>query len=755
MRSARRCFVALLAIAGAGLPSTGGSGARAGEGDHGSVRKVRLGIADLASPAPADFRAPEGKSRWDLTALRGKASIVLSLAEGPGGAVLVDETSGLGRDEDRDVRHHLYRDPNEGDSARRWIFPERFPDLMRPGARATLDLIDEDAGGAERLRIDLETVGIGWVHLPSGPREVVLQRALVSSDGGRGVGAATLVHRFVDPRDGVVAQIGGPAGPSGQGRASITDARFVEQVLAGAATLRIYVDELDTPAFSGISYGWDKGPGTPISSLTPQAYPTMGDLIAADSWDFSANTSGVGEDASTGVPVTPAETCNANQCGYNPGGAHPNRVMSREDITATGGALTKINAVTEREVRAIDVTVWLRGGAQFEGSNAAPPNGENRFCYVNDDGVARTPVPIWRFSNQDAIGFYMQPGDPAWVGGPFNCEQSIFNTVCGVNGVIPKLWVKGCAGSSGTHTGTQSGQVLKGGVVTLPSGHTFNSLLVKTLADFCVYAASGCSSLFKVDEVRTFVYLWQVPVIGTVARLTSVQNPADGTSIITVAGTDLIFGLFPPLSITATGTTDTTMSLSWDPGRDTHRISGYKVYWGTSSGSGGPYPFDSARNPGQVAIAGTSATISGLTPGTAYFATVTSLSDFRDPSTGVTTRYESLLYPTQVSGDPAFVYPIEVRATTTGGSCVPTAEVTGLTVGQVTGGIQICWSPVTDACLAGYEVLGAASPAAAANFSVLADTGPETCWTGDPASGFFLVAARGTGGTGPWGAYGR
>src|SRR5438876_12369786 len=101
MRSARRCFVALLAIAGAGLPSTGGSGARAGEGDHGSVRKVRLGIADLASPAPADFRAPEGKSRWDLTALRGKASIVLSLAEGPGGAVLVDETSGLGRDEDR------------------------------------------------------------------------------------------------------------------------------------------------------------------------------------------------------------------------------------------------------------------------------------------------------------------------------------------------------------------------------------------------------------------------------------------------------------------------------------------------------------------------------------------------------------------------------------------------------------------------------------------------------------------------------
>jgi len=52
-------------------------------------------------------------------------------------------------------------------------------------------------------------------------------------------------------------------------------------------------------------------------------------------------------------------------------------------------------------------------------------------------------------------------------------------------------------------------------------------------------------------------------------------------------------------------------------------------------------------------------------------------------------------------------------------------------------------------------VLGATSPQAAANFSAIAETGLETCWTGDPSTGFFLVAARGTGGTGPWGAYGR
>ncbi len=758
MQSKPGRFMAFLAIAGAPILLAHGPVARAGEAVRQPARRLRLEIVDLSGPLPDDLESPEGKTRWDLTALRGREAVVRALYDGPEGVVLADEPAapapagvpgGPGRD------HHLYMDPAGGDAARRWVFPDRFPDLMRPGARAAFDLVEEDAEGARRRHIEVETVGIGWAHLPSGPREVVLQRALLSGDGGRGPAQETLVHRFVDPRAGVVAEVAGPAASSGRGRVAISAASFVEQVLAGAATLKIYVDQLDTPVFSGVSYGWDKDPNTPISTLTPQGYATMGDLIAANTWDFSGDTSGGAEDASTGVPVTAAETCNASQCGYNPGGAFPNRIMSREDITTTGGVLDKTNAVTEREARATDVTVWLRGGAQNEGASGSFGTGESRFCYASDDGVVRTPVPIWRFPDQDALGWSMQPGDPAWASGAFNCEQNIFNTVCGAGGIIPKIWSKGCVGTMGTHTGTQSGQVLKGGVVTLPSGHTFNALLVKTVADFCVYAASGCSSLFKVDEVRTFVYLWQVPVIGTVARLTSAQNVPDGTSFTTVAGTDFIFGLFPPLGISVTGATDTTVSLTWDPGRDTHRIGGYKVYWGTASGSGGPYAFDSARNPGQIAFAGTTATISGLSPGTTYYATVTSLSAYTDPSTHVTTTYESLLYPTQVSGDPAFVYPVEVQATTTGGTCIPASEVTGLTVGQVTGGIQICWNPVSDPCLVGYEILGAASPTAAVNFSALADIGPTTCWTGDPVSGYFLVAARGTGGTGPWGAYGR
>src|SRR6185295_7850280 len=157
------------------------------------------------------------------------------------------------------------------------------------------------------------------------------------------------------------------------------------------------------------------------------------------------------------------------------------------------GTLVKTNSVTEREQRPSDVTVWLRAGAQNEGVAGSLGSGESRFCYAADEPtVTRSP-------HQDPLGWFMQPGDPAWVGGPFNCEQNLFNSVCGGSGTFSRIYTKACAGSVGTHTGTLSGQSLKGGVVTLPSGHTFNSLLVRTVADVCVYLTSGCASIFKVD----------------------------------------------------------------------------------------------------------------------------------------------------------------------------------------------------------------------------------------------------------------
>ena len=127
------------------------------------------------------------------------------------------------------------------------------------------------------------------------------------------------------------------------------------------------------------------------------------------------------------------------------------------------------------------------------------------------------------------------------------------------------------------------------------------------------------------------------------------------------------------------------IDVSWNPGNDTHRIDGHKIYWDTDSGASTDYAFNSVDNAGQVTFNGTMATISGLTPGTDYFVTVTSLSTYSHVSNGPT-EYESLLYPTQVSGDPSFVYPVEVQAQTTGGACTPTVEISGVNVDKAAGG---------------------------------------------------------------------
>jgi hypothetical protein len=125
------------------------------------------------------------------------------------------------------------------------------------------------------------------------------------------------------------------------------------------------------------------------------------------------------------------------------------------------------------------------------------------------------------------------------------------------------------------------------------------------------------------------------------------------------------------------------------------------------------------------------------------------------------TTYESLLYPTQVSGDPSFVYPIEVAAST---GCPATTEVTGLMLshGVSPGEIQFCWNPVTDACLTGYQVLGSTSPGSDAGFSPVGSVGLTGCLTGSPfdplpvgSVAYFLVIATGSAGNGPWGHYGH
>ena len=725
-------------------------------------RTVRLFRVDPPS-APADLARPEGRTRWDLTAARSKDTYTRTL-QVEGLQIVVTESPAIGAAKGS---QRVLSDAAGGEAALEWAFPERDPPKLRMGTARNLVLEEREANTRSHLAVHTEIVGIGWVHLPSQPYEVVLQRSLIQRDGK----PAETAYRWINKELGVVAEVhAGAPGPAAAPRGAVLDA-----VIEGADTLRITVSQLWSPPFSDVGYGWDRTPKTcsvttstmctknadcpsgefcsfPIASLTSPSYATIGDLLAPSTWDFSINTSG-NEFSGTTVNMSSAETCNSTQCGYTGAGY----VLERTDLNWYNPSITvKTNDVIELENRPTDTTIWVRGGSQKEGVSGSLGQGESRFCYITFGGVTRTPVPLYRFSHQDAPGqeYYMVAGD-SWSSGVFNCEQNIFNQLCGASQFLDKLYSKNCT-SGGGHTGTQSTAVVKGGVITTPSGHTFNALVLRVAADFCVYTGSSC--LFAVDQVRTFNYLWQVPYIGTVVRLQSEQNAANGTTFSRVSETDIRFGLFPPRSIQVTGQTQTSVSLSWDPGLDTHRISGYKIYWDTDSGGASSYAFNSVSNPGQVSMVGTTATISGLTPGTTYYFTVTSLSDWTDPSTLVTTSYESLLYPTQVSGDPSFVYPVELQATTSAATCIPTAEVTGVTVSLtgVPGEIQICWNPVTDACLTGYRVLASATVNTDAGFAPAATvSSAQTCWTGSPAESFFLVVANGTGGTGPWAHYGH
>src|SRR3989442_14682578 len=88
MQSRVRRFMAVLAIAGAPILPVLGPASRAAEVDRQPARRLRLGIVDLSGPIPDDLESPEGKTRWDLTTLRGTETIVRSLYDGPEGAIL-------------------------------------------------------------------------------------------------------------------------------------------------------------------------------------------------------------------------------------------------------------------------------------------------------------------------------------------------------------------------------------------------------------------------------------------------------------------------------------------------------------------------------------------------------------------------------------------------------------------------------------------------------------------------------------------
>jgi hypothetical protein len=705
----------------------------------------------VSAALPADLTSPEGKTRWQLESIASGALTTETISRNEQGFVVSRSQVSI-----------------SGPDAERWLLPERDPAQMKMGFRVVFQLNETRDGLVDRLTADVATVGIGWLLLPGDPHEVVLQRVLVSRQraGERAMRPEALVHRWVSPTDGVIATISGPASADGRGRLAVDSIAIVEKVVTSAATTRIYADQLYRGTFTDLKYGWDKGVGTPVSSMVPNpGISNMCQLVALDTWDFSGVTSG-NQTATTETPITAAETCNASGCGYAgypPGGGLQPAILERFDrnLTAT---IRKDNQIIQRENRAGDVTFWLRAGSQNEGVAGGFGSGETRFCFTDEAGKPRNEVPVWQMPHNDAGGWYTQAGD-TWTSVPATaCQQSFYNCQCGsCGGLFQTLYAKSCSSSGQSFAGVIANKAIKGGVVKLPSGHTFNALVLRNTTEFCTYIDSGCAALGS--TVRTVVYIFEAPYVGALALLRGPQRSdftaaeisagaeTPCTNFTTLDYTDISYGLLPPVSITAGLTTDTTVALSWNPGNDTHRINGYKIYWDTDPGASTAYAFNSVTNAGQVSIVGTTATISGLTPGTPYYFTVTSLSNFQDPSTLVTKQFESIRYPTTASGDPNFSYPVEVTASTTGGTCIPTQEITGLTVDKSAPNVHVCWSPTADACALGYDVLASDDATSDSGWSVVGQVGLTTCWDGNPSQKFLLVRARGTGGNGPWGHY--
>jgi hypothetical protein len=726
-----------------------------------TLREVRIRSISVSEALPTDLASPEGKTRWQLESIVPRAAATVSIARDDQG--LVQETRRSG--EAAASRTLIW-----GADAERWLMPDHDAAQMKMGARVVLEFHETKDGLVDRLIAEVSTVGIGWLHLPGDPQEVVLQRVLVLRQhaGERAMRPELLVHRWVSPREGVVATISGPASADGRSRLAVDSIDFVEQILSGAATMKLYADQIYRGNYVDIKYGYDKR-GSAVNPLPvrqlltpdPGSDINICDLVNLNAWNFSGVTSGQ-ETATTETPSNAAETCNSTRCGYAgypPGGSMGPAILERLDRNLTG-TVRKDNQVVQREDRATDVTLWLRAGTQNEGVSGGLGSGETHFCFTDEPLKPKNEAVAWQMAHNDAGGWYAQAGDN-WTSTPVTspaCVESFNTAVC--SGSQTTVYSRGgCSAGGRALAGAQSGKVVKGGVVTLPSGHTLNALVLRNTTEFCNYLLSNCS--FLVSTVRTIVYIWQAPFVGSVALL---RGPLQSdfaagetgetpcTNFTTVEFTDISYGLLPPISITAGTVTGTTVALSWNPGNDTHRIVGYKVYWDTDPGASTAYAFNSVSNAGQVAFAGTSATISGLTAGTTYYFTVTALSDFTDPSSGVVTRYESIRYPTTVSGDPSFSYPIEVAATTTGGSCIPTQEVTGLTVSKgVFPNDHVCWNATTDPCTVGYDVLGSDDATSDVNWSVVGQVGLTTCWDGDPR--YILVRARGTGGNGPWGHY--
>ena len=152
-----------------------------GYSDDEVLLETRWSEVDFAADAPVDLVSPEGKSRWDLTgiALSGKRVRIISRVDGDGDALdLVERVLGAAGASRTRLR---FTDPARGDAVERWLVPHREDVYLDGSQTAPLGLEVREGERVRHLWIRIERMGQGWLHLPSGPRRTVLQRALILS----------------------------------------------------------------------------------------------------------------------------------------------------------------------------------------------------------------------------------------------------------------------------------------------------------------------------------------------------------------------------------------------------------------------------------------------------------------------------------------------------------------------------------------------------------------------------------------------
>ncbi len=178
---------------------------RGGRPRHGAAGELAhpLRLGELLADAGASGRADAARGKGPLGPERGpeRGAVRSRTLQAGGGPVKI-----LDRRPER-RRRRRERSPSiptwRERTARRAGFSRRTTPPSSPwGRNRHSRSVKSGREEPERIRIDVEVVGTGRVTLPGGPREVVLQRALIVRPDGdaRGRRRKSLMHRWIDPK---------------------------------------------------------------------------------------------------------------------------------------------------------------------------------------------------------------------------------------------------------------------------------------------------------------------------------------------------------------------------------------------------------------------------------------------------------------------------------------------------------------------------------------------------------------------------